>query len=175
VDEGTFGDGSYESKHQENPTMTRELKEGDKAPPFSLPGDDGPIALKDLKDTNVVLYFYPKDNTPGCTKEAMGFSELAGAFKKTATVVIGVSKDSLKAHAKFRADHKLKVRLGSDPEAKVINDYGVWVEKTNYGRKYMGIERATFLIDAKGVVRRIWRNVKVAGHADAVLAAAQAL
>jgi len=155
--------------------MAKTVNEGDKAPPFSLPGDDGAIALKDLKGTNVVLYFYPKDNTPGCTREAIGFSDLTAAFTKAGAVVVGVSKDSLKAHAKFRADHQLKIRLGSDPEAKVINDYGVWVEKTNYGRKYMGIERATFLIDAKGIVRRVWRNVKVAGHAEAVLEAAQAV
>lgn len=156
--------------------MPRQLKEGDKAPAFSLPVDDGgTISLKDLKGEIVALYFYPKDDTPGCTKEALAFTEAAAKFKRAGARIIGVSKDSLARHDKFKKKHGLKVALASDEKGEMLEKYGVWVEKTLYGRKYMGIERATFLIDAKGVIRRIWRKVKVPGHAEAVLDAVKAL
>lgn len=152
-----------------------ELKEGDRAPEFDLPTDTGQIRLSDLKGKAVVLYFYPKDDTSGCTAEAIGFSEVAEDFRKAGAVVVGVSKDSAKSHGKFRQKYDLKVELGADPEGEVVERYGVWVEKSMYGRKYMGIERATFLIDREGVIARVWRKVKVAGHVAEVLAAAKAL
>lgn len=156
--------------------MTIQLKEGAKAPAFSLDVDDGSkIALKDLKGKKVVLYFYPKDDTPGCTKEAIAFSEDIAKFKRAGAVVIGVSRDSIAKHQKFKDKHELKVILGADEDGDVTEKYGVWVEKNMYGRKYMGIERATFLIDEKGVLQRIWRKVKVAGHSDEVLTAVKAL
>jgi len=148
---------------------------GDLAPDFDMPGDDGPILLSALKGKSVVLYFYPKDDTSGCTSEAKAFTEAADDFTAAGAVVIGVSKDSVASHAKFRAKYGLKVHLGSDADGDVIERYGAWVEKNMYGRKYMGIERATFLIDGAGVVRRIWRKVKVAGHVTEVLAAARTL
>jgi len=148
---------------------------GDQAPDFDLATDSGRVSLTSLKGRTVVLYFYPKDDTSGCTAQAIGFSEMADAFAKAGAVVVGVSKDSEKSHGKFRAKHALKVELGSDPEGEVIERYGVWVEKSLYGRKYMGIERATFLIDGQGVIRRVWHKVKVPGHVAAVLAEAQAL
>ena len=147
---------------------------GDAAPDFDMPGDDGPISLSALKGKSVVLYFYPKDDTSGCTNEAKGFTEAADDFAAAGVVVVGVSKDSVASHARFRAKYGLTPRLGSDTAGDVIERYGVWVEKSMYGRKYMGIERATFLIDAAGVVRRVWRKVKVPGHAAEVLAAARA-
>jgi len=148
---------------------------GDRAPDFDLPTDSGRVSLGALKGKAVVLYFYPKDDTSGCTAQAIGFSEMADEFAKAGAVVVGVSKDSEKSHGKFRAKHGLKVELGSDPEAEVIERYGVWVEKSLYGRKYMGIERATFLIDRDGVVRRVWHKVKVPGHVADVLAEVKAL
>jgi len=148
---------------------------GAKAPAFEVAGADGPVRLGDLKGRKVVLYFYPKDDTSGCTKEAQEFTALAAAFEKAGAVVIGVSKDSVASHAKFTKKYNLGVQLGSDPEGAVIEAYGSWVEKSMYGRKYMGIERSTFLIDGDGKLARIWRKVKVAGHAEAVLEAAQAL
>ncbi len=149
---------------------------GDKAPNFSLPTDAGDtVTLKDFKGQALILYFYPKDDTPGCTKEAIGFSEDLAKFKKAGATVLGVSKDSVEKHAKFRAKHDLAVALGSDEEGAVVEDYGVWVEKNMYGKKYMGIERATFLIDGKGVVREIWRKVKVPGHVEKVLEAVKGL
>lgn len=149
---------------------------GDKAPAFSMPTDGGgSIALKDLKGKPVVLYFYPKDDTSGCTKEAIAFTDHIKAFDKAGAVVIGVSRDSVSKHDKFKDKHGLKVTLGSDEEGKVTEAYGVWVEKSMYGRKYMGIERATFLIDAKGRIARVWRKVKVPGHAEEVLEAVKAL
>ena len=148
---------------------------GDPAPDFSMPGYDGPISLKDYRGRSVVIYFYPKDDTSGCTNEAKAFTEAAGDFAASGAVVVGVSKDSIASHARFRAKYGLTVGLGSDPDGEVIERYGVWVEKTMYGRKYMGIERATFLIDGAGVVRRIWRKVKVPGHVPEVLAAARSL
>jgi peroxiredoxin Q/BCP len=149
---------------------------GQKAPAFNLPTDGGgAVSLKDLAGKNVVLYFYPKDDTSGCTKEAIDFSEKGAQFKKKNAVVIGVSKDSATSHDKFKAKHKLTVQLASDEDGKMLERYGVWVEKSMYGRKYMGIERATFLIDAKGVVREVWHKVKVPGHVEAVLEALNGL
>jgi thioredoxin-dependent peroxiredoxin len=148
---------------------------GKKAPDFSLATDTGTQSLKKLKGTNVVLYFYPKDDTPGCTKEALEFTALAKDFTKANTVVIGASKDSVAAHAKFRAKHKLGVELVADEEGSLSEAYGVWVEKAMYGKKYMGIERSTFLIDSTGKIAHIWRKVKVPDHAKEVLAAAKAL
>lgn len=148
---------------------------GDAAPAFELEGDTGAASLASLKGRKVVLYFYPKDDTTGCTREAIDFTGLAADFAEAETVVIGVSKDSVAKHAKFRAKHDLGVQLASDPEGEVIERYGSWVEKSLYGRKYMGIDRSTFLIDRDGKIARIWRKVKVPGHAAAVLEAAKAL
>ena len=152
------------------------VAEGEKAPGFKLATDEGAsVSLASLKGRPVLLYFYPKDDTSGCTKEAIAFSDAAKKFEKLGVFVLGVSKDSLESHAKFRKKHKLKVALGSDPELKAARDYGVWGPKTLYGREYMGMERATFLIDAKGIVRHMWRKVKVPGHVEAVLEAAKSL
>jgi len=152
------------------------LAAGDKAPSFKIKtDDDGTISSSALKGSPYVLYFYPKDDTSGCTKEAIGFSESLKAFGKLGIPIIGVSKDSLESHAKFRKKHKLKIALGSDPETKMAQDWGVWGEKTLYGRKYMGMERATFLIDAKGVIAQAWHKVKVPGHVETVLEAAKSL
>jgi peroxiredoxin Q/BCP len=147
---------------------------GTVAPDFTLPGDTGPISLASFKGRKLVLYFYPKDDTPGCTTEGKDFSAQQAAFAAADTDIVGVSRDSVAAHAKFRAKHGLTVGLGAD-EGAVTDAYGVWVEKSMYGKKYMGIERATFLIDRDGTVARVWNKVKVAGHAAEVLAAAQAL
>jgi len=156
--------------------MTKDIEEGSRAPAFSMDGDDGSkVASKDLKGKKIVLYFYPKDDTPGCTKEAIAFSDDIAKFKRAGTVVIGVSRDTVAKHQKFKDKHGLKVLLASDESGKVTEKYGVWVEKNMYGRKYMGIERSTFLIDEKGIVRRVWRKVKVNGHADDVLSAVKAL
>ena len=156
--------------------MSTAIEEGRKAPAFTLETDAGEkVALKDLKGQKVVLYFYPKDDTPGCTKEAIAFSEDIAKFKRAGAVIIGVSKDSVAKHQKFRDKHGLKVTLGADEKGEVVEKYGVWVEKSMYGKKYMGIERSTFLIDDKGVVRNIWRKVKVPGHSAAVLEAVKAL
>jgi peroxiredoxin Q/BCP len=152
------------------------LTAGDKAPPFKIKADDGgSISSGALKGSPYVLYFYPKDDTSGCTKEAIGFSESLKAFTKLGIPVIGVSKDSLESHAKFRKKHRLKIVLGSDPEIEMAQSWGVWGEKTLYGRKYMGMERATFLVDAKGVIVQAWHKVKVPGHVEAVLEAAKSL
>ncbi len=145
------------------------LKPGDKAPAFSLPvAPEETLSLASLKGKNVVLYFYPKDDTPGCTREACDFTENLGAFKKLDAVVIGVSKDSLKKHAAFAKKFNLTFPLGSDENGKVCEAYGVWIEKSMYGKKYMGIDRATFLIDGEGIIRSVWRGVKVPGHVDEV-------
>lgn len=149
---------------------------GDKAPDFTLPRDGGEeITLSAMYPKAVVLYFYPKDDTPGCTKEAIAFTEQASAFEAAGAVIIGVSKDSAAKHDKFIKKHELTVALASDEEADTCEKYGVWVEKSMYGRSYMGIERATFLIDGTGTVLKIWRKVKVPGHADEVLEAVKAL
>jgi peroxiredoxin Q/BCP len=152
------------------------LAAGDKAPSFKVKTDDGgTISSASLKASPYVIYFYPKDDTSGCTKEAIGFSESLKAFGKLGIPVIGVSKDSLESHAKFRKKHKLKIALGSDPEIEVAQAWGVWGEKTLYGRKYMGMERATFLVNAKGLIAQAWHKVKVPGHVEAVLEAAKSL
>ena len=149
---------------------------GQPAPDFTLPRDrGGDITLSALRPKAVVVYFYPKDDTPGCTKEALDFTGAAGRFAAADTVMIGISKDTIARHDRFRDKHDLGVALLSDAESDVCERYGVWVEKSMYGRKFMGIERATFLIDGAGQVVRIWRKVKVPGHVDAVLEAAQAL
>jgi peroxiredoxin Q/BCP len=154
----------------------RELKTGDKAPNFTLPADGGgKVSLAELKGKSVVLYFYPKDDTSGCTAEAIAFSKDSKAFKAAGAVVVGVSKDSAASHDKFKAKYDLSVTLVADEQTKTAEAYGVWVEKSMYGRRYMGMERATFLIDGKGVIRHIWRKVKVPGHSADVLAAAKAL
>ena len=153
-----------------------ELKAGDPAPDFDLPTDGGGRArLKDYVGKAVVLYVYPKDDTSGCTKEAQGFSERAADFAKAGAVVVGLSKDSPKSHDKFKAKYALDVILASDEDTAVMGAYGAWQEKSMYGRKYMGADRSTFLIGPDGVLKRIWRSVKVPGHVDEVLAAAQAL
>jgi peroxiredoxin Q/BCP len=150
------------------------ITEGAKAPDFQLEGADGPIRLGDFKGKTLVLYFYPKDDTPGCTNENKDFSALAPEFAKAGVALVGASKDSLKRHASFTAKYGLTVPLGSDPEGKTIEAFESWVQKSLYGREYMGIDRSTFLI-RDGVIQRIWRKVKVAGHAQAVLEAAKAL
>lgn len=151
-------------------------QEGDRAPDFSLPSDDGTsIALKDFRGKNVVLYFYPKDDTSGCTKEAIGFTEALKDFAMLDTVVLGASRDSVAKHQKFKDKHDLGVTLISDEEGSLCSDYGVWVEKSMYGRTYMGIERATFLIDKSAKVKRVWRKVKIRGHVEEVLDAARAM
>jgi len=148
----------------------------DRAPDFSQPTGTGEmVSLSGLKGKTVVLYFYPKDNTPGCTQQAIGFTALAPEFERAGAVVLGVSKDTVKKHQNFSAKHNLSVTLVSDVEGEVCEAYGTWVEKSLYGRKYMGIERATFLIDGTGVVRRVWRKVKVKNHAQEVLDAVKAL
>jgi len=152
------------------------LAAGDKAPSFKIKTDDGgTISSASLKGSAYVLYFYPKDDTSGCTKEAIGFSEKLKSFEKLGIPVIGVSKDSLESHAKFRKKHKLKIALGSDPETEMAQAWGVWGEKSLYGRKYMGMERATFLVNAKGVIAQAWHKVKVPGHVETVLEAAKSL
>jgi peroxiredoxin Q/BCP len=145
-----------------------EIKEGAKAPDFELESAAGPVRLSDFAGKTLVLYFYPKDDTTGCTLEAQQFTALAPEFEKAGASVIGVSKDSVKSHEKFAGKYDLAVRLGSDPEGKVIERFGSWVQKSLYGRQYMGIDRSTFLIK-DGTIRRVWRKVKVAGHAQAVL------
>jgi peroxiredoxin Q/BCP len=156
--------------------MAKELEPGDKAPAFTLPGDGGTeIKLKDLKGKTVVLYFYPKDDTSGCTKQAIAFSEDARKFQAAGAVIVGVSRDSAASHDKFKKKHGLKIALAADEETRVADAYGVWVEKSMYGRRYMGMERATFLIDGKGVILKVWRKVKVPGHSAEVLEAVKAL
>ncbi|WP_321489424.1 thioredoxin-dependent thiol peroxidase [uncultured Hyphomonas sp.] len=144
-------------------------KEGGRAPNFSMDSTQGPIKLGDYKDQTLVLYFYPKDDTPGCTTEAKDFTDLAKEFEKAGAKVVGVSRDTLAKHEKFAAKHDLTVTLASDEDGKVCEAYGVWVEKKNYGRTYMGIERSTFLIGPDKKVIRIWKKVRVKGHAEDVL------
>lgn len=147
-----------------------ELKPGVRAPAFDLPADDGGRAtLSKLKGKRVVLYFYPKDDTSGCTQEALNFSAKAKQFAKAGAVIIGVSKDSIASHQKFKAKHGLGLILATDEDGLVCERYGVWVEKNMYGRKYMGIERATFLIGPTGKIEAVWRKVKVPGHVELVL------
>ncbi len=152
------------------------MTEGDMIPDLLLQGADGPIRLADYRGRKLVLYFYPKDDTPGCTRQAQDFSALCHAFAAADVALLGVSKDPPAKHAKFALKHGLTVPLASDDEANtVLEAFGVWQEKSLYGRKYMGIDRSTFLFDADGRLARVWRKVRVAGHADQVLAAAQSL
>ncbi len=149
---------------------------GVKAPDFTLPSDGGgKVSLEALKGKAVVLYFYPKDDTSGCTAESCAFRDALPNFSKVKAAIVGISRDSVASHDKFKAKYGLTFPLASDEDGKVCEAYGTWVEKRMYGRKYMGIERSTFLIDAKGMVRNIWRKVKVPGHAEEVLEAASAL
>jgi peroxiredoxin Q/BCP len=149
---------------------------GDKVPAFKLALAEGQtLSPATLKGQPFVLYFYPKDDTSGCTREALDFTAAAKQFAKAGVAVIGVSRDSLESHDKFRRKHKLTVTLASDPDTGVAQTFGVWGEKSLYGRKYMGMERATFLIDARGRVAHVWRKVKVPGHVEAVLDAARSL
>ena len=145
------------------------LKEGGRAPNFSMESTQGPIKLADFKGRTLVLYFYPKDDTPGCTTEAKDFTALAKDFAKADAAVVGVSRDPMTRHEKFAGKHELDLILASDEDGKVCEAYGVWVEKQNYGRTYMGIERSTFLIGPDGKIRRIWSKVRVKGHAEEVL------
>lgn len=152
------------------------IEVGDKAPALTLPAaGGGTVSLAKLKGKIVVAYFYPKDDTSGCTKEAEGFRDVYARLTKAGAEVLGISKDSVASHDKFRKKYDLPFPLLSDAEGTACEAFGTWVEKSLYGRKYMGIERATFLIDGKGVVRRIWRKVKVPGHIDDVVAAVKAL
>jgi peroxiredoxin Q/BCP len=148
---------------------------GKKAPQFSLDGTSGKWSLKDADGAAVVLYFYPKDNTSGCTQEGLDFAALHAQFKKAKALILGISPDSVASHEKFKAKMAFPFDLLSDPEQKVCKLFDVFKEKSMYGRKYMGVERSTFVIDGKGVVRHEWRKVKVKGHAEAVLAAVKAL
>ena len=152
--------------------MSTELQPGNTAPDFNLPTDGGGMAeLSSLRGKIVVLYFYPKDDTPGCTKEAIGFSALAAEFAAAGAIIIGVSKDTPAKHDKFKAKYDLNVILASDESCKIIESYGAWVEKSMYGRKYMGIDRSTFVIGSEGRLAHIWRKVRVPGHVEIVLAA----
>ena len=152
------------------------VEAGDKAPDFTLPADGGgTVSLKALRGKPVVLYFYPKDDTSGCTAEACAFRDSLPDFSKVKAEVIGISRDSVASHGKFKKKYQLPFPLASDQDGKVCQDYGIWVEKSMYGRKYRGIERSTFLIDGKGVVRKVWHKVKVPGHAEEVLEAARAI
>ena len=149
---------------------------GDKAPDFTIATDGGgTFCLSEMMGHNVIIYFYPKDDTPGCTKEACDFRDSLPDFSKLSSKIIGVSKDTVAKHDKFKSKYELPFTLGADVEGAVCEAYGTWVEKSMYGRQYMGIERATFLVDKEGVVQGIWRKVKVKGHVEEVLAAVQNL
>ena len=157
-------------------SSTSPVAEGTKAPDFTLPTDGGgSVTLSALAGKPVVVYFYPKDDTSGCTKEAIGFSESKADFDALGVTIIGISPDSPTKHDKFIAKHDLTIRLAADEDKTVAEAYGVWVEKSMYGKKYMGVERSTFLIAADGTIARAWRKVKVPGHVDEVLEAAKAL
>ena len=146
------------------------VSEGEEAPDFTLQADDGRrVSLSDYRGKKVVLYFYPKDGTPGCTREAIEFRDMIKEFEKEDIVILGVSKDSVQSHQKFKRKHELPFTLLGDPEGKVLNLYGVWRKKSLYGRIFMGTERTTFLIDENGIVRKVYRKVKVKGHARACL------
>jgi thioredoxin-dependent peroxiredoxin len=161
---------------QEGLQMARELGPGAKAPAFTLPSDGGGnVSLTDFAGRKLVLYFYPRADTPGCTKEAIDFSRLKNAFTKTEAEVLGVSADPVPAQDKFKAKHKLSIALASDEKHRMLEAYGVWQQKSMYGRKFMGIARATFLIGRDQRIARVWPKVSVAGHAEEVLAAAQLL
>lgn len=151
------------------------VEENDAAPDFELPTEDGSVRLSRLRGKPVVIYFYPKDDTSGCTAEARDFDDLRAEFARAGAEVIGISPDSVESHARFRRKHDLDLTLASDEQKSAAEAYGVWVEKSMYGRKYMGVERSTFLIDAGGNIAKVWRKVKVPGHAKAVLLAVRDL
>ncbi len=152
------------------------LETGDKAPAFKLPADDGgSVSLAGFKGRTAVIYFYPKADTPGCTKEAIAFNKLRKDFEKADTAILGVSADPVKAQAKFKTKHKLAIPLASDETHKMLESYGAWGEKSMYGKTYMGVNRITYLIGADGKIAQVWPKVKVDGHAEEVLAAAKAL
>jgi peroxiredoxin Q/BCP len=156
--------------------MAEALIPGKKAPSFSLPRDGGSdISLSDFAGQNLVLYFYPKADTPGCTREAQAFSKLRAAFQRAGTAILGVSADPVKAQDKFKTKYDLSIPLASDETHKMLNAYGVWGEKSMYGRKFMGITRITYLIDKNGKIAKVWPKVSVEGHAEEVLEAAKAL
>lgn len=156
--------------------MTAETLEGKTAPEIELPGNGGAhVSLQALRGNPVVVYFYPKDDTSGCTKEAIAFTALKPDFDRAGVSIIGISPDSVKKHDKFIEKHELAITLAADEEKDVAQAYGVWVEKSMYGKKYMGVERSTFLVAADGTIAKEWRKVKVPGHAEAVLDAAKAL
>jgi thioredoxin-dependent peroxiredoxin len=156
--------------------MSSKLSAGDQAPDFSLPDHSGrTVTLGDYAGKALVLYFYPEDDTSGCTAEAIAFNGKAKDFAKAGAAILGVSPDPVKSHAKFREKHALEIPLAADETKEMLEAYGVWAEKSMYGRKYMGVERTTFLIDAQGRIAKIWTKVKVPGHAEEVLQAAQAL
>lgn len=156
--------------------MSSKLGVGDKAPDFSLPDHSGrTVTLGDFAGKALVLYFYPKDDTSGCTAEAIAFNGKAKAFAAAGAAILGVSPDPVKSHDKFRTKHGLEIPLASDETKEMLESYGVWAEKSMYGRKYMGVERTTFLIDKTGTIAKVWPKVKVPGHADEVLAAVKAL
>ncbi|HEY5280260.1 MAG TPA: peroxiredoxin [Pseudolabrys sp.] len=156
--------------------MDRELGVGDRAPAFTLPRDGGDkVSLKDFKGRNLVLYFYPKADTPGCTREAIAFSKLRATFAKAGTDIVGVSADAVAAQDKFKAKHKLSIPLASDETKAMLEAYGAWGEKSMYGRKFMGVIRKTLLIDGGGRILRVWPKVRVEGHAEEVLETVRAL
>jgi peroxiredoxin Q/BCP len=156
--------------------LGKKLAPGDKAPDFALPDDAGRrISLASFAGGKLVLYFYPKDDTSGCTKEAIEFNGLRGDFKKAGAAILGVSPDPVASHARFKAKHRLELALASDQSKAMLEAYGVWAEKSMYGRKYLGVERTTFLIGKDGQIVMVWNKVKVPGHAEAVLAAVKAL
>ncbi|WOJ88850.1 thioredoxin-dependent thiol peroxidase [Methylocapsa polymorpha] len=156
--------------------MGKKLALGDKAPDFALPDDaGGKVSLASFAGKKLVLYFYPKDDTSGCTKEAIDFNGLKAEFEKAGAAILGASPDSAASHAKFKAKHNLDLSLASDESKAMVEAYGVWVEKSMYGRKYFGVERTTFLIGPDGKIAKIWSKVKVPGHAAAVLAEVKAL
>ncbi|MBL8806427.1 MAG: peroxiredoxin [Rhodospirillales bacterium] len=151
-------------------------KVGAKAPAFSMPtAGGGTVSLAALKGKNVIVYFYPKDDTPGCTKEACGFNEALAAFRKLDAEIVGISRDGMKSHDRFAAKYGLKFHLASDEDGKASAAYDTWIEKSMYGRKYMGLERSTYLVDGTGTIRAVWRPVSVTGHVEEVLAALKAL
>lgn len=145
------------------------ITEGAAAPDFTMETNEGPVSLSDYRGKRLVLYFYPKDNTSGCTTQAKQFTEFKAEFDKAGVEILGVSKDSIASHEKFIEKQELGIRLASDPENQVIDAYGSWVEKNMYGRKYMGIERSTFLIGPDGKIEHVWRKVRVKGHVEKVL------
>ena len=156
--------------------MATEIAAGDKAPGFTLMSDGGGrVSLKDFKGRNLVIYFYPKADTPGCTREAMAFSRLRGAFAKAGTDILGVSADPVAAQDRFKTKHKLKIALASDETHDMLKAYGAWARKSMYGRSFMGVVRKTFLIDGNGRIAHVWPKVSVEDHAEAVLAAAKVL